>query len=550
MILRKNIVLKVLFLLSTFYGCNSSNSPQLKSFVYTPPQTKQGFVQLKNRQFYIGDSVFFPVMLNYVAYIRKIGNEYVISPDKEYDNPALWEGNSKDSVLHVLKGHLTLIKELGFNSVRWVFKTGLNRAQQKPEITIYTDDNNHKIPLKGNEDILIDCANQFLSIADSLGLKVMFLLEPPIDNPELEHFTIQLLKRFKEYTVIYAYDFFNEPLYFDNEHKAASEKNREKKDAFRLVAGWHDWMRKYAPYHLFTIGFSEPIEVFEWDPSILPVDFVQMHSYHPLRYPNEVAWYSHYIHKPLMIGETSLPADNDSITYEEQRQFMIDAFRYARDYGCIGFGWWQFQEVQWGNYEHDFTALINHQGTTSTKDGKYIIQGSLKPAALEVKNLLNYQPKKKKTTKWVNYYNMLGYKNIVLKGKIVEKSTGKPIEGALIRGWTEWWDIAANTYTDSLGNFTLYSNKEFVHFQVSATGKQNLIFDYKAQYEPMVTNPIPWEKLPHQDLEYHKISYHPFLKKNRNNAEYPTFDFEPTLFNQAQYQAVMNTIELETITLE
>jgi hypothetical protein len=118
MILRKNIVLKVLFLLSTFYGCNSSNSPQLKSFVYTPPQTKQGFVQLKNRQFYIGDSVFFPVMLNYVAYIRKIGNEYVISPDKEYDNPALWEGNSKDSVLHVLKGHLTLIKELGFNSVR------------------------------------------------------------------------------------------------------------------------------------------------------------------------------------------------------------------------------------------------------------------------------------------------------------------------------------------------------------------------------------------------------------------------------------------------
>ncbi len=527
-------------------GCNKKS----ETFVYTPPKTQENFVQIKNQKFYIGDSLFFPIMLNYVAYIRKIGDDYVISPDKEYDNPTLWEGNSKDSVLHVLKGHLTMIKELGFNSIRFVFKTGLNRSQDKQEITIYSQDKIEKIPLKGNEKIVLNCTNQFLSLADSLGLRVMFLLEPPIDHPELEQFTIQLLESFKNQSIIFCYDFFNEPLYFDNENKPANEKNREKKDAFRVVARWHNLMRKHSPFHLFTIGFAEPIEVFEWDPSILPVDFVQMHTYHPLRYPNEVAWYSQYIKKPIMIGETSLPADNDSITYEEQRQFMIDAFRYARDYGCIGFGWWQFQEVQWGNYEHDFTALINHQGTTSTKVGKYIIQGSLKPAALEVKNLFNYQPKEKKTTKWVNYYNMLGYKNIVLKGKIVEKNTSKPIEGAVIRGWTEWWDIAANTYTDSLGNFTLYSNKEFVHFQVSAPGKQNLIFDYKAQYEPMVSNPIPWEKLPHQELEYHKISYQPFLKKTRKNAEYPTFDFEPKLFNQAQYQAIIKTIELENIQID
>lgn len=539
-------LLWVLLIFSIFNNCG----PQNPKFQYSLPQSHLNFVQLKNNQFYYQDSIFYPIMLNYVTYIRKIGNEYVISPDKEYDHPTIWEGNTKDSVLHVLRGHLTLIKELGFNSIRLVFRTGLNRFQEKQEILIYSNGQKENLPLIGNEKVIFECANQFLSIADSLGLKVMYLLEPPIDHPVLENFTIQLLEHFKNHSVIFAYDFFNEPLYFDNENLPHNERNRSKKDAFRIVAKWHDIMRKHAPYQLFTIGFSEPIEVFEWDPSVLPVDFVQMHTYHPLRFPNEVYWYCNYVKKPIMIGETSLPADNDSITYEEQRQFMIDAFKYAKDYGCVGFGWWQFQEVQWGNYEHDFTALINHKGQTEVQNGKYIIQGSLKPAALEVKNLLNYQSNEKKNQKWVNYYNMLGYKNIVLKGKVVEKGTGKPIEGAVIRGWSEWWEVAANTYTDSLGNFTLYSNKEFVHFQVSAPGKQNLIFDYKAQYQPIIQNPTPWEKLPDQQLEYHKISYHPFLKKDRNNASYPTFDFEPSLFNQAQYQGIMKNIELANAILE
>lgn len=540
---------KLLLFITCFYFFNSCTQ-KTQPFHYTFPQFKDKFIQLKNNQFYLNDTIFYPVMLNYVAYIRKIGNEYVISPDQEYDNPTTWEGNSKDSVLKVLKGHLTLVKELGFNSIRFVFRTGLNRFHDKQQIIIYSNETKDTIPLNDNEQIVLNCADQFLSIADSLGLKVMYLLEPPIDHPELEKFTIQLLENFKNHSVIFAYDFFNEPLYFDNENKPANAKNRDKKDAFRIVSHWHELMREYAPYHLFTIGFSEPIEVFEWDPSILPVDFVQMHTYHPLRFPNEVYWYCKYVNKPIMIGETSLPADNDSITYEEQRQFMADAFKFAKDYGCIGFGWWQFQEVQWGNYEHDFTALINHQGTTKTQGGKFIIQGSLKPAALEVKKILNYQPKEKKTQKWVNYYNMLGYKNIVLKGKVVEKGTGKPIEGAVIRGWSEWWEVAANTYTDSLGNFTLYSNKEFIHFQVSAPGKQNLIFDYKAQYQPIVNNPIPWNQLPDQSLEYHKISYQPFLKKHRNQAEYPTFDFDTTLFHKAQYQGTIKTIELSNIDIQ
>jgi|YNPMSStandDraft_2_1061718.scaffolds.fasta_scaffold00152_17 hypothetical protein len=515
---------------------------------YTKPKKNDNFIQLVDNQFFYKGKPFFPMMLNYVTYIRNVNGKYVVSPDKEYDDPTIYEGSDADSVLHVLKGHLTLIKELGFNTVRWVYRTGLNRFQNKLNIKIYGNQGFKEIPLAGNEQIIFDCADQFLNIADTIGLKVMYLIEPPIDHPELEQFTIQLLKKFQDRSVIFAYDFFNEPLYFDNENLPPSQRNRSKQDALRLVSKWRDWVREYAPYHLFTIGFAEPIEVFEWDPSILPVDFVEFHTYHPLRFPNEVFWYTQYVKKPVMIGETSLPADNDSITYEEQRQFMVDAYHYARSLGCIGFGWWQFQEVQWGNYEHDFTALLNHKGITKTKSGNFIIKGSLKPAALEVKKLLEtIPPKIKKPQPWVNYYNMLGYQNIVLKGKIVEAGTQKPIEGALIRGWTEWWDIAANTYTNAKGEFTLYSNKEFVHFQVSAPGKENLTFDYKAQYKPIVPNPTPWDQLPYQQLEYHKISYQPFLKKDTTGATYKTFHFEPSLFYRAQYEGEMKTIELKKV---
>ena len=84
----------------------------------------------------------------------------------------------------------------------------------------------------------------------------------------------------------------NEPLYLD------SEPVRKKKNALKIVKNWSNLMKRHAPYQLFTIGFAEPIEVFQWDPYLLPVDFVQFHTYHPLRVPNEIYWYSKYIGKP------------------------------------------------------------------------------------------------------------------------------------------------------------------------------------------------------------------------------------------------------------
>jgi spore coat protein CotH len=98
-------------------------------------------------------------------------------------------------------------------------------------------------------------------------------------------------------------------------------------------------MKQNAPNQLFTIGFSEPIEIFNWDPAMSPVDFVCFHSYHPLRVKNEIYWYAKYINKPLMVEEIALPADGDLVPYSHQANFAKYISEYAIDCGIASFGW-------------------------------------------------------------------------------------------------------------------------------------------------------------------------------------------------------------------
>jgi len=302
-------------------------------------------------------------------------------------------------------------------------------------------------------------------------------------------------------------------------------------------------MQQNAPNQLFTIGFSEPIEVFIWDPAMSPVDFVCFHTYHPLRVKSEIYWYSKYINKPLMIGEIALPADGDSVSYTDQAKFAKEISEYAIDCGIAGFGWWDFQEdlAQTGYFEAAYTGILNHEETTVTLDEKHTIIGTMKPVVEEIKKISEYKSKKKKERP-VNYFNNLGYNNFVIKGKIIDQKTKKPIEGAVIRGWTEWWNIAWNTYSDENGDFTLYSNEKFVHFAISAPNYSTEVFDKKNLNYKKITNE-DWNinDLPNRELEYHKISYVPFLKDSVNSI----FDFEPTKFNHAKFEADMGKIKLQ-----
>lgn len=501
-------------------------------------KTYSGFVYIDNNEFKLNNEPYYPIMLNYVVGYRCFDDGFYLSPIKEYENPAIFESNNPNEVHNQLEGHFQLIKEMGFNSVRICF----DRISKTEDNRYFYPADDKKYYISTDYEKILDALDVLVNIATSKDLKIMLLIKTPIDS-ELEDFAVRIMEKFKNNPTIFAYDMLNEPLYFD------TEPNRKKEDAYKIVDNWRKLTRKHAPNQLFTIAFSEPIEVFEWDPSILPVDFVQIHTYHPLRVKNEIYWYHKYVNRPFMIGETALPADGDSITYSEQLCFMREVFRWQRDCGSIGFGWWQFQEVPDIEFEAHYTGLLNQTGETSTSDGKHTIIGTVKPAAKVVAELNSYKPQTPHRPE--NYYNMVGYKNICIKGKILDEDTKLPIEGAVIRGWNKWWVVGMNTYSDENGEFRLYCNDPCVHFEISAPGMSKQKINKELIYKKITSENYDINNLPDKDLEYQKISYKPFLVNNTCHDDYdnPYFVFDSAMFDNKIFEADFGVVYLKNLNL-
>lgn len=497
------------------------------------------FVRMEGDHFETAQDTFFPLMLNYIVSFQSQGNQFIVAPSVTYDSLGYADAVGKRAVKRQLLGHFSLVKDLGFNTVRICF----DRAVQDEDGRYYYQaDRKFYLDQKKDRRAILRGLGRLVSIADKQGLRVMLLIRPPFsENDDLQQFTKELLGYFKNNPTIFAYDFMNEPLYFD------PCEDRKKTAAVAIVIQWKKMMTECAPNQLFTIGFAEPIEVFEWDCSLLPVDFVEFHTYHPLRVPNEIYWYSQYCGKPWMIGETGLPADNDSITYEEQAQFVREAYQLTRDAGGCGFGLWEFQDYDSpGNtYEASYTGLLRHGG--EIRNGKCTIKGTLKPVAHVIAGLVqDYSPRT--YIRPVNYYNMVGYRNICIRGSILDTLTGKGIEGAVIRGWNDNWSVGMNTYSDGDGNFELYCNDRCNHFEVSAAGYSTIKFDCDIDYVPLSENAADIHDLPSKELEYHKISYHPFVKKEiPDSSFFRVMNFEPTLFQYADWEGKLGILNLEKI---
>lgn len=421
------------------------------------PQPAAGYVALQHGAFAIDGERWFPKMMNYKAAMREVdGTLQVVPADFYTDDPTILQSNNPAIRL---RAHFDTIASWGFDAVRLC----LNAIEQCDDTAA-----------------IFEATRRAVLQADSAGLRVMLLLPPPFKG-YWRDYAAGLMRRLSNMPALWAYDLMNEPLYFDT-------KSLSKRKAMREVSRWRDMVRKNAPHQLFTIGFAEPLEVFRWDPSMLPVDFVEIHTYHPLRVQAEMWWYSHYCGKPWMVGETSLPADGDSVSYEKQLDFMFWTYRYARLQGAIGYGWWGFQDCpNWGNFEARYTGLRDSMGRSkpAVRYFKWFCLGT----DLDEDYLLP-----------VNYYNMLAYENLAVTGLIID-NLGHPIEGAVIRGWNADWSVGVNTFSDSTGRFRLVSNDVCVHFEVSAPGCSRAKFDYKPHYPKEI-------ELPERGREYHSI---PFL---------------------------------------
>jgi len=494
-----------------------------------------GFVCLEDNHFKIEDECFFPLMINYIVDFQSFGSEFLVTPSWNYDSCNYIDAVGAEAVGRQLRAHFSLISELGFNTVRICLdRVGFDsdgRCFYQAGRRFYLDrPADVRSVLRGVETVA--------EVAAEYNLRLMLLIKSPLDKESgLRFFTKALLFHFRNNPVVFAYDFMNEPLYFD------PENFRHKSSSLKIVRDWREMMDEYAPHQLFTIGFAEPIEVFEWDCSMLPVDFVEIHTYNPLRIPSEIYWYSKYCGKPWMIGETGLPVDNVIVPYDEQVILIRDAYKIARDGGCCGFGLWQFFDDLSLSFEGSFTGLLAHGGRTEVADG-YTVKGTLKPAAAVIATLQeNYSPKK--AYRPVNYYNMLGYNNICIKGRVVDYETGEAIEGAVVRGWNISWRIGMNTYSDENGCFTLYCNDSCPHFEISAPCYSNSKFDTTPIYTPLSENSVDFDNLSGKDVEYHGIDYHHFLKNGSAvGGNFNIFDFDSSLFHNAQWGADLGTIRL------
>lgn len=418
-------------------GCGRRSAADLTC---EPRQTRaEGFVYVEGQGFRVDGEEWFPVMLNYKV-------ESDLCPAHYYG-----EGSFRE--------HFKEMAQMGFNAVRVCLDV---------------------VDLDLDTAVIFSRIESILDAADSAGLRVMALIKPPLDAG-LKDYTQALLRRFSDNKTLWAYDFFNEPLYFD------PEPRRDKEEAYMLVREWQEMMTQMAPHQLFTIGFAEPIEVFEWDPSILPVDFVEVHTYHPLRVANEMYWYARYVGRPWMVGETALPADDEEVGYEAQVRFLRQSFQLALDLGACGYGWWEFGDCPQGvNFEAQFAGMKR-------------VDGSWKPVAYEVAKLPRSRGQFPGCPS--NFRNMLLYKNICHCGEVRDELSGLPIEGAVVRGWNEHWSVGMNTFTDENGCFELWSNDLCTHWEISAPGYTKAKFDCTPHFDKR-GKPVA---LPYKEREYQQI---------------------------------------------
>jgi hypothetical protein len=426
-----------------------------------PPER---FVSVSNGKFSLKEREFYPMILNYGIALRYDEKELWPAPSLSYDS----SGNSrmdKKQSLATLAADMELIRSMGFNAVRIV---GIGEARFDKEgkyaINVSKDDGNESpffLEQEENYELYLQSLAILFDVIEKAGLKVIVLIHADPDNPEIENYLIQLAERFQHDETIMAYDLFNEPLYFD-------EPARKKEDVFKRTKHGKGIFKKHAPDQLVTIGLTGIREVFEWDPNAMNVDFI---SFHPYEYQNdqvrnEMYWYNRYVNKPWVIGETSLPADNDSVPYSEQKKFAEETIERTVNCNGIGYSWWQYKDVKWNEFHASYMGILNRQGETISQTGKEI-KGTKKPVADVFTQKHNTVPNDSCNC-LENYYNYNSLNKYCLFGKVLTNDN-KPIEGAVIMAWDTTWTISYTTFSKADGSFELYSDIPMYHTIISAT---------------------------------------------------------------------------------
>jgi len=426
----------------------------------------KNFVSLKNQQFYLKGERFFPIALNFV--VSLCTNDTAMWPAVyvSYLPQEKWE-TDRISSLEELKATMQLIKDMGFNTVRLthigepeVSNVGGGRISFKAS---KGNNHNYQVYLENEENYerYLKAIDDLMEAVGDAELKAIFTVRMVHELPRTEDHLKRLCLRFRENPTLVAYDFFNEPLYFDSIKHSKSE-------VYQNTKIWQRIVKTYAPLQLSTIGLACQRELFSWDPNLVNVDFLSMHpyDYEPDQVRNELYWYNKYIKKPWIIGETGIPSNNDSIPYANQSKFARKVFNQLVNCNGQGFSWWQYKDLDWGYYHQNYLGVVNRHGQTLNSKNQWV-QGTPKPVTSEIKTFLPL-PEKRECFCPENYYNFSSNKEFRIIGKLIDEN-GNAIGGGGILAWDEWWINHYFTTSRPDGTFQLFSNYSFYHWMVSST---------------------------------------------------------------------------------
>ena len=466
-------------------------------------QGSGGFVTLENGKFVKDGAEWYPVGVNYSVTAKvDFNNQYFIGRAADYLEPTFPNGTNnapdynpnccvnKDDCRDSLLADFQRIKSKGFNCIR-VPGLAFGGKDNYPSIGLYNLSYPWPIGV-GNIStlppytLMFDMIDELLDVAEDAGLKVQLIVGGEYINSleEIEVNGQQISKanlfisylqavaaEFSDNPTLWSYDFMNEPGDTDNYSSYSKGKTCE------FVDLWNTAVKSNCN-QLTTIGLQGSRDTYEWDPHFLKVDFLSHHLYgggttyaewvEDVR--REIRWIAETSRVPWIIGETGYPVSNDPFydctaesgscqdanlinpTLAEQADFAEVTLRTVRDYGGIGYTWWQYSDVHW---EPGF-GLVHRDGAQKPVFDMFS-PSEFDPFAYEgYDNVTN-----------AIYYKHVGNPNHVANGYIVDWQ-GNAVENALIQKVGD--DKNTFTFSRPDGGFTLHSSNNIGNIKATGPG--------------------------------------------------------------------------------
>jgi hypothetical protein len=346
------------------------------------------FIFMENNKFYHQCEEFYPVVVNYpVAIIQDLQYDFHVAPARCYCTPnncgPSWYscGINVNEWHDELKVHLEKIVDLKFNTIRllglkvsydnnymntgdkvlkssdiYIQQTDPNCYETEEGLVINSNTFNHQgdllqevIDIIKNNDIHL----KLIILTGGNGVEML--------SDDYSAYLSYMAERFKDEPIIFGYDLYNEPVW----HSYHQIPTPNKYERTETCLQWYNAIKLNAPSHFVTIG-SERFDVFDWDPGILPVDFISFHLFYDKKkgdnyeiepakekYKVWLKWMSESFNLPIYIyGETGFPGI-DSVsplhpsvgTEEEQKEWAEFSLKYTRWYGTKGYSWWFYKDV-------------------------------------------------------------------------------------------------------------------------------------------------------------------------------------------------------------